>query len=894
MTIPFKVILAMMVLLSVLTARSQSTAVTWSGFNIGFATTASVTTTAQSVAGQLVVGSSQSSNTAIGSGFLSGTFGPPAVTATFTVTTASDSVVGSLRWATQAANATVGLNVINFDIPGSGVHTIALASPLPIFTDPVIIDGYSQPGSTPNTNAPELGSNAVLCIDLSGPGLFSGVSGIVLRGGGSKVSGLVIHGFAAAISLEVQGMNTLEGNFIGTDSLGSVARPNRWGVNVQSSNNTIGGTNAAARNVISCNSQSGIFLTGATATNNHILGNYLGTSASGNVDITNGCGVWLDAPGNFIGGGSANERNIILGGANPAVYLPAGNAGGNTIQGNYIGTNAAGTVGLGAAGVYVLTPNNIITNNVISGNRGVFFQEAIASGNIIQGNLVGLSADGTTALSNNTAGIDLLRVSHTLIGGTSAEDRNVIAVRNHGVSITGGDSNIVLGNYIGTNAAGTIGVVSGGSAGSGVFIIASANNLIGGTTAEAGNVISNSATGVVVTGGATGNIIQGNLIGTNATGTGAIGNITRGIAIATPQGSTLTRDNIIGGTVAGAGNLISGNSGPGVYVVGANANTIQGNLIGLSANGTSPLPNASDGIQFGSGDSNLIGGFLPDAANRIAFNGVGFPNSRANGIKMFDGIGNQILGNSIFANERLGIDLVGGTENALGVTANDSCDTDAGPNNLQNYPVLTSAIPGTGQVTIQGTLNGNSYNTYLIQFFSSSTRDTSGYGGGRDLLGSTYVTTGSNCIAAFDVTLPVTVPLGQYITSTATNAASSTSEFSLSIASGTTSVSHLGSDLPKTFALMQNYPNPFNPTTQIRFALPVDSRVRVAVYSILGQEVRTLANEQSSAGYFTVEWNGESSEGNRVSSGVYFYRMEATPQNGEPVFVSLKKMLFLK
>ena len=100
--------------------------------------------------------------------------------------------------------------------------------------------------------------------------------------------------------------------------------------------------------------------------------------------------------------------------------------------------------------------------------------------------------------------------------------------------------------------------------------------------------------------------------------------------------------------------------------------------------------------------------------------------------------------------------------------------------------------------------------------------------------------------------------------------------------------------LPTVFSLAQNYPNPFNPTTQIRFALPVESHVRVAIYNMLGQEVRALADEQSPAGTFTVEWNGENSVGNKVSSGVYFYRMEATPQNGEARFVSLKKMILLK
>jgi parallel beta-helix repeat protein len=861
---------------------SQNSAVAWSSFNNGYATTASATTNAQSTVGELVVGSAQSATTTVETGFLPGTSGPPSVTTTFTVTTESDSVVGSLRWAIQTANATAGLNMIGFDIPGGGVHTITLNSPLPVFTDPVIIDGYTQPGASPNTNPPELGSNAVLRIELRGPGEFSGITGLAVSGGGSRVRGLVMNGFTTAISLENLGANSIDGNFIGTDSVGAIARPNRWGVLVQSPNNTIGGTNATARNVISGNSNSGIFLTGSPATNNHVLGNYLGTSASGNVDITNGCGVWIDAPGNFIGGASENTRNVILGGSNPAVYLPAGNAGGNTIRGNYIGTNAAGTAGLGAAGVHGLTPNNTIANNVISGSRGIFFQEIAAGGNIIESNLLGLTADGLTALENNSGGIRLLRVSRTTIGGTSSEKRNVIAVRNDGINITGGDSNIVQGNYIGTNAAGTIGIVSGGSAGSGVFV-ASTNNLIGGTVGGEGNVIANNASGITITGGAVGNSIQGNFIGTNAAGLAPIGNITRGISIVTPQGSTLTRDNTIGGEVNGSGNVISGNAGPGIYVVGANANTIRGNVIGLASDGTSPLPNAGDGIQFGSGDSNMIGGLPPTAGNRIAFNGRGFPDSRANGIKMFGGTKNAILGNFIYSNVRLGIDLAGGTE-IVGITANDSCDEDSGPNNLQNYPVLTSALPGSGVITIQGTLNSTGSNTtFMLQFFASLTPDTLGYGGAMSLLGNAYVLVDSSCQTAFNVTLPDSEQPAQYVCATATDMTNNTSEFSRSLLVGTTSVRHHDTVLPARFALEQNYPNPFNPTTTITYQLPVDVRVTLRVYDILGREVLTLADGQENAGYHSITLNASG-----FTSGIYFYRIQAG------VFSQTRKLVVLK
>jgi hypothetical protein len=109
-----------------------------------------------------------------------------------------------------------------------------------------------------------------------------------------------------------------------------------------------------------------------------------------------------------------------------------------------------------------------------------------------------------------------------------------------------------------------------------------------------------------------------------------------------------------------------------------------------------------------------------------------------------------------------------------------------------------------------------------------------------------------------------------------------------------TEVSEIGPGIPDQYSLAQNYPNPFNPTTRIEFALPVESIVRLKVYNILGQEVASLANEQRPAGYFVAEWNATNNAGNKLSSGVYFYRMEATSVDGEKTFTSLKKMLMLK
>jgi hypothetical protein len=101
------------------------------------------------------------------------------------------------------------------------------------------------------------------------------------------------------------------------------------------------------------------------------------------------------------------------------------------------------------------------------------------------------------------------------------------------------------------------------------------------------------------------------------------------------------------------------------------------------------------------------------------------------------------------------------------------------------------------------------------------------------------------------------------------------------------------SGLPKEFALSQNYPNPFNPTTNIKYALPVDSKLTMEIYNIVGQRVRTLVNENMPAGYHVAEWDGTGNAGQQLSSGVYFLQMSAKGVNGKS-FTELRKLMMLK
>ena len=443
----------------------------------------------------------------------------------------------TLQAAIEEANAFPGTDTITFDIPGGGPHTIHPATGLPTISDPVIIDGYTQPGASPNTNGPGLGLNTVLKIELDGTNVGAGVNGLRISAGSSTVRGLVI-------------------------------------------------------NRVSC----------------------LGSCAPGK-------GIRLDTNG------------------------------GNVIEGNFIGTDITGTADLGndSAGVYILSANN------------------------------------------NT------------IGGAVPEARNIISGNNtQQVHIwSGATGNLVQGNFIGTDVTGTVALGDGFSPA--VYIGFSPNNIIGGTTPEVRNVISgnNNATGVYIEGNsATGNWVQGNFIGTDVTGTAALGN-NGGLRIT--NGAV---NNTIGGTIAGAGNTIAYND--------------------------------DDGVQVSS--------FGP---------------------------GNAILSNSIFSNTGLGIDL-----DPNGVNPNDAGDPDTGPNNRQNFPMLTMAGSDQGMTDVEGTIDSTPNNEFRLEFFSNLACDPSNHGEAENLIGSTDVITGGSGNTSFVATFFETVPSGSFITATATDLGGNTSEFS--------------------------------------------------------------------------------------------------------------------
>ena len=325
----------------------------------------------------------------------------------------------TLRAAIQEANVTPGADTINFNVSGlgcvDGVCTISPSTELPIITDQVIINGYTQGDGTTSDNSDDarentlaVGNNAELKIKLDGEVLDGAVdtgNGLKIEADNSTVKGLVISNWDNGIFLGVDATsNTVLGNFIGTDASGSNLSNNIGVALTNALNNSIGGTTAGARNIISGNGL-GISISGGTG--NKIQGDYIGTNAAGNTRLGNNQGLVLsNTPNNTIGGTTAAERNIISGNGTWGVLISDPDSTDNKVQGNYIGTDVTGTVtdpdgtpnngdelGNGLNGVVIRTG---AANNIIGGTK-------VTAGNVISGN--GIS--GSNPSFNTLSGVEV-------------------------------------------------------------------------------------------------------------------------------------------------------------------------------------------------------------------------------------------------------------------------------------------------------------------------------------------------------------------------------------------------------------------------------------------------------------------------------------------------------
>jgi parallel beta-helix repeat protein len=486
------------------------------------------------------------------------------------------------------------------------------------------------------------------------------------------------------------------------------------------------------------------------------------TQAAGAVEISGGGTV---DGGLLLSGGSSTVSGLVLNSfVSYAIQLAT--AGGNTVAGCIVGLDPTGTMKVGAdmvRGIWVNgSPGNIIggtsqgAGNVLSGNaNGVAIENAGSTGNKVQGNVIGLGTDGST-LQNSTSGVRIaLGATATVVGSTSLNGvgRNVISGNAIGVSLrdAASQSNQVEGNYIGTDATGTKTRANG----TGILVFEANKNTIGGTGSGAGNVVSgNTGVGIDVQGVANGgNKIFGNLVGTTATGTAPLPNAS-GIRLL-----NCTAANHVG--TAGGGNVISGNTGNGVNISNSNGQFVQGNVIGTTRDGSTAIPNGLNGVQV-TGNGTTIGG---GESNLIASN-------TQSGVLVKSGTGNTITGNDIHDNGGRGIDLGGN-----GFLPNDPLDADTGANDLQNFPDLTPLVP-VSATSIPGTLDSTPTTMFTVEVFSN-TDCPNGNGQGETSLGTVTVTTDTSGHASFSLSLVDPLAAGLILTATATAPDGSTSEFSL-------------------------------------------------------------------------------------------------------------------
>jgi ELWxxDGT repeat protein/autotransporter-associated beta strand protein len=614
--------------------------------------------------------------------------------------------------------------------------------------------------------------------------------------------------------------NVIQGNTIGLDASGQLPLGNGIGIGIWSgaSDNLIGGPAVGDGNVVSGNLYDGVWIDTSSGDDNIVRGNVIGTDRTGAVALANGLGgIEVDGGADHaIGGLDPADGNVIAGNGGTGVLISGPGATDVTVQNNHIGTDASGAIGLGNAlqGVDIEnSPANLVLDNVISANgaSGLVIQGIQASGNEVEGNRIGTDGTGHGSLANGQAGVTIVDAPSNVIGGQNVISGN----ETYGVYITGATAtgNSVLDNLIGTTADGTAALPN---LDDGVRIDGAAGNTIGGRNVISGNV----RYGVAVGGqGATGNLIAGNLVGTDSSGLKPLGNQI-GVSI----------DNVPSNTVGGSGvdarNIISGNNDAGIRITGQSArgDLVQGNWIGLGKDGSTKLGNAVDGVRIDQSASGiLIGGATPspgtgpgniisDNLHGVAILGAATQNTvqgnligtdaggqaahgNQTGIWISAANGNTIGGNAqagegnvIASSRQDGVMVDAGTgnairQNSIHESTNRGIDLVNNGNNGQPAPVLTSLVT-QGIVTIQGTLTAAAGATYTLDFFNSPAPNPSGFGEGQTLLGSTTVTTDDKGNAGFTVAFAASAP-GQFVSATATDASGNTSAFSRSLSNKT-------------------------------------------------------------------------------------------------------------
>ncbi len=742
--------------------------------------------------------------------------------ATFTVANLIDAGAGSLRQAILDANATHGADLIEFSVAG----TIQLTSgALPAVSDEIDIDGTSAPGFA---GAP------VIEIDHNG---FGGIRFNASAGGSALRSVGIISAAGAGVTLSARNMLVV-GNFIGLrlDGVTSAGNGgNGIGIAASSSDNTIGGTDAIDRNVISANHDNGIAIKGASR--NQILGNFIGTDVTGAIDLGNSAnGVLLinGATHNTIGGttpsasqfiGLPPDGNVISGNDANGVLI-TDHAQSNTLAGNFIGTDISGLLRLGNAhdGVAILNGSNnnallgtfinldpFLFYNVVSGNERNGLRIHDSNNTVIQANFFGLGRDNIRPVGNTLNGVVVEGSSANTVFGGVIPLGNVTAANGlNGVELRDTSRGFIAFNTFAGTAAFTNNPFLGNTRDGFLITSTGGNNLI-----RTSVISRNGDDGVEVSGAARGVQVVQNIIGLDTAGEIRFGNVDNGVEI-----GGNAHDIVVGGAQPTFSiiphNGISANGGHGVAIVG-NARDIEVNFsfIGTNLTGEAERGNDEDGVFVG-GDAHAVtvGSTNPDfktlisgnlgngvevtgpGGNRVVASLIGtdkdgslpIPNG-ANGVVVANSTENLIggtghnEGNVIAFNTAIGVSVAFGSRN--GIRANSIHDNgllgiDLGPggNNNQVAPVLSSVVEMGNELHIAGNITSAPRTTFDIDLFANLVCDPSGFGEGRFLLGSVRVRTNAAGFGAFTFVAQRPAPGANVLTPTATDPNNNTSEFS--------------------------------------------------------------------------------------------------------------------
>ena len=350
---------------------------------------------------------------------------------------------------------------VRFNIPGEGVHTIHLSKFLPDLLHPAVLDGFSQPGASANSLPFDQGNNAKIRIELDGSGT-GGALAFTLAGGNSHLKGLALFNFGGGVEISGDGENTIEGCFIGLDASGQ-PQGNSLGITIHNSaRNTIGGESPASQNVITGQ----VTVEGSQARENQILGNYIGTDATGAKTVGPGTLVLQDgARSNVVGKKGAPN---LLSGSYHGLEIQGAETDSNLVVANLLGVDKTGTVPLhsGLLGIFISdgAQYNEIgrpgEGNVIGSweEQGLVLTGAGTEFNRIRGNWIGTDTTGAKTFGNGSPAVEIRdQAAQNQIGGTGPGEGNVVA-HNPGTAVglreNAGNGNAIVGNAIYANGFG--------------------------------------------------------------------------------------------------------------------------------------------------------------------------------------------------------------------------------------------------------------------------------------------------------------------------------------------------------------------------------------------------------------------------------------------------------